>query len=68
MGREFRFFESFLEQEGIIIRYVCPYIHHQNGKVERKHRYVVETGLTLLAQASIPLKFWWEAFSIAYNQ
>lgn len=46
------------------MRYSCPHTHHQNGKVERKHRHLVETGLTLIAQASMPLKFWWEAFSI----
>ena len=33
--------------------------------VERKHRHIVETGLTLLAQAKIPLSFWWESFHTA---
>ncbi|KAJ4720471.1 Retrovirus-related Pol polyprotein from transposon TNT 1-94 [Melia azedarach] len=65
MGGEFKAFEPYLKQEGITMRYSCPYTHHQNGKVERKHRHLVETGLTLLAQASMPLKFWWEAFSTA---
>ena len=27
--------------------------------------HIVELGLTLLAQASMPLKFWWNAFSVA---
>ncbi|MCH87925.1 retrovirus-related Pol polyprotein from transposon TNT 1-94, partial [Trifolium medium] len=43
----------------------CPHTHHQNGSVERKHRHVVETGLTLLAQAHLPLKFWDYAFMTA---
>lgn len=30
--------------------------------VERKHRHIVENSLTLLAQASMPIKFWDEAF------
>lgn len=32
---------------------------------ERKHRDIIEIGLALLAHASIPLKFWDEAFSAA---
>lgn len=34
----------------------------KNGKVERKHRQVVEFGISFLAQASLPLKFWWHSF------
>ncbi|KAL5754061.1 hypothetical protein ACOSP7_022281 [Xanthoceras sorbifolium] len=37
--------------------YSCPYTHEQNGIVERKHRHLVETGLSMLAHASMPLKF-----------
>lgn len=32
---------------------------------ERKHRHIVEMGLALLAKASMPLKFWDEAFLTA---
>ena len=32
---------------------------------EHKHRHIVEVGLALLAQASMPLKFWDEAFVTA---
>jgi histone deacetylase 1/2 len=35
---------------------------NKNGSAERKHRHIVEVGLPLLAQASMPLKFWDEAF------
>ena len=41
---------------------LCPHTHHQNGVVERKHRYVVELGLTLLSQAELPLHYWDHAF------
>ncbi|KAG8494864.1 hypothetical protein CXB51_012444 [Gossypium anomalum] len=34
----------------------------QNGVAERKHRHVVETGLTLLAQANLPMVYWGYAF------
>jgi hypothetical protein len=30
--------------------------------VERKHRHIVETGLALLAHATMPIKFWDEAY------
>lgn len=46
----------------IQFRYSCPHIHHQNGKIERKHRHIVDIGLTLLAQAHLPQSFWWNAF------
>ncbi|CAL9090797.1 unnamed protein product [Musa acuminata var. zebrina] len=35
------------------------------GSAERKHRYIVETGLTLLHQASMPTTFWSIAFQAA---
>ena len=43
----------------------CPHAHQQNGSAERKHRHIVEVGLSLLANASMPLKFWDEAFLTA---
>lgn len=43
----------------------CPHTHQQNGSAERKHRHIVEVGLSLLAQACMPLKFWDEAFLAA---
>ena len=48
-GREFRPFTKFLTQNGIQHRLICPHTHHQNGVVERKHRNIVELGLTLLS-------------------
>lgn len=43
----------------------CPHTLAQNGCVECKHCHVAKMGLTLMAQASLPLKFWWEAFFTA---
>ena len=54
-----------LAKHGIHFRHPCPHIHEQNGRVERKHKHAVETRLTLLAQAAMPLKYWREAFSSA---
>ena len=55
-------FSSFLKDKEIEFQHPCPYTSQQNGIVERKHRHIVEMGLTLLAQASMPLRFWWDAF------
>ena len=64
-GGEFRSFFSLLNNSGIHFRHPCPHIHHQNGRIERKHGHIVDIGLTLLAQAHLPLKFWWDAFHTA---
>lgn len=64
-GGEFRSFKSVLDDHGILFRHSCPYTSVQNGRVERKHRHIVEMGLTLLAQAKMPLYYWWEAFTTA---
>ena len=60
MGGEFRDFGSFLQQQGIHIKFSCPHTHYQNGLVEMKHMHIVELGLTLLAQAKLPFIFWWD--------
>ena len=61
-GGEYKKFKQFLDAHGITHRFSCPHTHAQNGLAERKHRHVVETGLTLMAQASLPTTFWVEAF------
>jgi histone deacetylase 1/2 len=61
-GGEFRPFTPYLTSLGITHRLICPHTHHQNGVIERKHRHVVDLGLTLLSQASLPLKYWDHAF------
>jgi hypothetical protein len=55
----------FFQRIGISHHISCPHAHQQNGSGERKHRHVVEVGLALLANASMPLKFWDEAFLTA---
>lgn len=62
VGGEYRSFTNFLNTNGIHYRISCPGSHQRNGIPERKHRRIVEYGLTLLANASVPLKFWDEAF------
>ncbi|GMI65053.1 hypothetical protein HRI_000174600 [Hibiscus trionum] len=64
-GGEFAALKSYFLSHGIVHRLSCPHTSEQNGLVERKHRQIVEVGLTLLAQASVPLKYWQDAFSTA---
>lgn len=56
---------KFLKENRINHIFTCPYTLAQNGRAERKHRQVVEVGLTLLAQAQLPMEFLWEAFHTA---
>ena len=53
------------QKKGILFHHPCPDVHQQNGKVERKHRSIIEIGLTLLDKSQLPLTFWWHAFSTA---
>jgi histone deacetylase 1/2 len=64
-GGEFRPFTSLLQELGIHHRLICPHTSHQNGTVERKHRQIVEMGLTMLSHAGLPLKFWDHSFTQA---
>lgn len=64
-GGEYQRLNSFFQRIGIEHYVACPYAHQQNGSAERKHRHIVEVGLSLLAHASMPLKFWDEAFTTA---
>jgi len=62
-GGEYQALNSFFKRVGINHHVSCPHAHQQNGSAERKHRHIVEVGLTLLSHSSMPLKFWDEAFS-----
>ena len=61
-GGEYERLNSFFRQLGITHHISCPHAHQQNGSAERKHRHIVDVGLSLLAHASMPLKFWDDAF------
>jgi len=57
--------QTYFAANGIIHILSCPRTPEQNGLAERRHRHIVETSLTLLAHASIPVKYWTTAFNIA---
>jgi histone deacetylase 1/2 len=64
-GGEYQKHNSFFQRVGISHLVSCPHAHQQSGPAERKHRHIVEVGLSLLAYASMPLKYWDEAFQTA---
>lgn len=56
------------QAKGIQHRRACPHTHEQNGTSEWKIQHIVNSGLTILAHASVPLRFWNFAFAtIVYN-
>lgn len=56
---------SYLSSNGISHLTTPPHTPQHNGLSERKHRHIVETGLSLLSTAKMPLTFWPEAFATA---
>jgi hypothetical protein len=64
-GGEFCSLIPYFSTNGILHRLACPYSHHQQGTVERRHHHIVETGLTLLAASFVPHGYWNEAFVTA---
>ena len=64
-GGEYRTISTFFKNCGIVHRVSCPHTHQQQGSIERKHRHIVETGLSLLSHAHMPFRFWDDAFQIA---
>lgn len=64
-GCEYKKLSPFFTRIGISHLVSCPHTHQQNGSAECKHRHIVKIGLALLANASMPLEFWDEAFLTA---
>jgi histone deacetylase 1/2 len=64
-GGEYQALNPFFQRVGIAHHISCPHAHQQNSLAKHKHRHIVEMGLSLLAHASVPLKFWDEAVSTA---
>jgi hypothetical protein len=65
LGGEYHKFNAFFQRIGISHHVSCPYAHQQNGSAERKYCHIVEVSLSLLAHASMPLKYWDESFLAA---
>lgn len=56
---------SFLSSHDISHFTSPPHTPEHNGIAKRKHRHIVETGLTLLHQSSLPVEYWIYAFAAA---
>lgn len=58
-------FTTYLQTHGILHQSSCPKTPEQNGKVERKHRSIIDLGLTMMFHAKLPSHFWLEYFFTA---
>ncbi|GAB2288160.1 hypothetical protein Dimus_037980 [Dionaea muscipula] len=63
--REYIGLKQMFSSHGIQHLISPPYTPQHIATAERRHRHIVETGLTLLHRASLPLTFWSFAFSTA---
>ncbi|KAL4586189.1 hypothetical protein LXL04_010821 [Taraxacum kok-saghyz] len=66
-GGEYTGLIPYLQQHGISHFTTPPHTPEQNGVAERCHRHIVETGLSLLHHAKLPLSFWSHAFETAVH-
>ena len=64
-GGEFAFLHKLFTSLGIQHLQTPPHTPQHNAIVERRHRSIVETSLTLLHQASMPYAYWSYAFRTA---
>ena len=64
-GGEYLALKIFLAHHGVSHLTTPLHTLEHNGYLERRHRHIVETGLTLLHHVSMSLSFWPEAFAIA---
>ena len=62
-GGEYIGLRSYLASHGISHLTSPPHTPEHNGIAERKHRHIVETGLSLLSHARIPIEYW--SYSLA---
>ena len=65
-GGEFsnRKFAKHLHECGILHQMSYLGTPEQNGVAKRKHRHIVELGLTMMIAFNVPKRFWVEAFTI----
>lgn len=50
---------------GIVKQISYPRTLYQNGVAERKHRHIMEIGLTMMFHANLPTKLWVDVFLAA---
>ena len=60
-------FTDFCSSHGITHQFSCPHTPQQNGIMERKHRHIIESALTILSHASLPITYWTYAVNTAVH-
>ncbi|CAA7027431.1 unnamed protein product [Microthlaspi erraticum] len=64
-GTEFMCLSSYFQEHGILHQTSCVDTPQQNGRVERKHRHILNVAHACLFQAQLPVTFWGESILAA---
>lgn len=56
-GTEFTYMKTYFRDNGIIHKTSCVGTLQQNGRVERKHRHILNVARALRFQAQFPIQF-----------
>ncbi|CAH9142457.1 unnamed protein product [Cuscuta epithymum] len=59
-GTEFKCMQPYFDTHGILFQTSCVHTPQQNGRVERKHRHILNVARALMFQASLPITLWGE--------
>lgn len=54
---------NFFGSEGIQLQLTTPYTPQQNGRAERKNRYLIEMTRSMLTDSDLPNKYWGQAIN-----
>lgn len=59
-GTEFNCMKEYFAGHGILFQTTCVGTPQQNGRVERKHRHILNVARALRFQGNLPIEFWGE--------